>query len=55
MSSTNLINIVDDSLELDDPHPDIHQLYILFDHQFFYGKLNERACTVAWSKRMTRF
>uniref|UniRef100_A0A914M5P2 SprT-like domain-containing protein n=1 Tax=Meloidogyne incognita TaxID=6306 RepID=A0A914M5P2_MELIC len=53
MSSTNLINIVDDSLELDDPHPDIHQLYILFDHQFFYGKLNERACTVAWSKRMT--
>ncbi|CAK5078646.1 unnamed protein product [Meloidogyne enterolobii] len=53
MSSTNFINLVDDSLELDDPHPDIHQLYILFDHQFFYGKLNERACTVAWSKRMT--
>lgn len=51
----NGLNLVDEAYELIDPHPDIHELFLLFDQQFFWGTLTSRACTVDWSKRMTRF
>lgn len=44
-------NIVDPELELLDPNPDIHQLFIEFNSTFFWGKLN--MVEVRWSPRMT--
>jgi len=36
-----------------DPFVDIHELFVLFNHQFFDGAL---ACVaVGWSKRMTLY
>ena len=43
---------VDAKLELLDPNPNIHQLFQIFDKQFFWGKL--LAVEVKWSPRMTQ-
>jgi hypothetical protein len=51
----NPFNLVDDSYELIDPNPNIHELFILFDQQFFWTALSTNACIVEWSKRMTRY
>uniref|UniRef100_A0A914HNZ3 SprT-like domain-containing protein n=1 Tax=Globodera rostochiensis TaxID=31243 RepID=A0A914HNZ3_GLORO len=48
-----LLNLVDASYELVDPSPNIHELFVTFDHQFFWGTLNSNACIVEWSKTMT--
>lgn len=50
-----ICNLVDEANELIDPNPDIHELFTLYDHQFFSGVLSSRGCLVEWSKRMTRF
>lgn len=48
-------NLVDASHELVDPNPNIHDLFVNFDHQFFWSTLTSRACVVEWSKTMTRY
>ena len=45
--------IVDKKLELADPNPNIHQLFMEYDSQFFWGKLASSGVAVAWSDRMT--
>ncbi|XP_077286565.1 DNA-dependent metalloprotease SPRTN [Arctopsyche grandis] len=37
-------------LELSDPTPDVHSLFIQFNHRFFWGRL--ASVVVRWSKRM---
>nr|CAB3266540.1 sprT-like domain-containing protein Spartan [Phallusia mammillata] len=44
-------SIVDPELELLDPNPNIHQLFIDFNRTFFWGKLD--MVEVKWSPRMT--
>ncbi|XP_017778753.1 PREDICTED: sprT-like domain-containing protein Spartan [Nicrophorus vespilloides] len=44
-------SLVDPSWELIDPTPNIHNLFIAFNQQFFWNKL--LAVCVSWSKRMT--
>ncbi|RCN50619.1 hypothetical protein ANCCAN_03232 [Ancylostoma caninum] len=43
-------DLVDPALELSDPCPDIHVLFIDFNDRFFEGKLSR--CEVKWSPRM---
>lgn len=43
--------VVDQSWELIDPNPDIHQLFSQFNETFFWGKLS--SVYVQWSPRMT--
>lgn len=45
------MNLADPHLELIDPTPNIHALFIQFDKEFFSTKLASRA-VVRWSKRM---
>ncbi|XP_068632352.1 DNA-dependent metalloprotease dvc-1 [Battus philenor] len=45
------MNLADPELELIDPTPNIHNLFIQFDKLFFWAKLCSRA-VVRWSKRM---
>ncbi|GBO98708.1 SprT-like domain-containing protein Spartan [Eumeta japonica] len=45
------MNLGDPDLELIDPTPNVHALFIQFDTRFFWGKLASRAI-VRWSKRM---
>ncbi|KAI8070317.1 SprT-like family-domain-containing protein [Gongronella butleri] len=45
-------NILGSNLDLDDPNPDLHTLFVAFNDMFFDGKLG--AVTVSWSTRMTR-
>ena len=51
--NTSVMNLADPELELVDPNPDVHQLFVLFNDSLFYGALG--ACTVEWSKRMTSY
>lgn len=44
-------SLIDPSWEIIDPTPDIHILFMEFDKQFFWNKL--QAVCVDWSKRMT--
>lgn len=37
-------------LELSDPTPDVHSLFVQFNHRFFWGRL--ASVVVRWSKRM---
>ncbi len=37
--SSTSTTIVDKKLELDDPTPNIHQLFVEYDSRFFWGKL----------------
>ena len=46
-----LSGIIDPSLDLIDPNPDLHALFSQFNQEFFWGKLN--GCEVKWSPRMT--
>ena len=45
--------IVDESWELTDPNPNIHDLYVQFDAMFFRGSLNGNGVEVRWSSKMT--
>lgn len=45
------MNLGDPELELIDPTPNIHALFLSFDNTFFWNKLASRA-VVKWSKRM---
>lgn len=45
------MNLADPELELVDPTPNVHALFIHFDKEFFSTKLASRA-VVRWSKRM---
>ncbi|RUS90566.1 hypothetical protein EGW08_001654 [Elysia chlorotica] len=45
------ISPVDPSLEVTDPNPDIRELFLQFNDQFFWGKL--LGIEVKWSPRMT--
>lgn len=46
-------SIVSREMELRDPNPDIHQLFVEFDAMFFWGKLVAGGVAVSWSDRMT--
>ncbi|CAB3235265.1 unnamed protein product [Arctia plantaginis] len=46
-----MMNLADPELELVDPTPNVHTLFIHFDKEFFSTKLASRA-VVRWSKRM---
>ena len=46
------LNVCDPALELIDPNPDVHQLFLEYDKLFFGGILQSRCC-VRWSTRMT--
>ena len=45
------ISPVDPSLEVTDPNPDIRELFLQFNDQFFWGQLS--GIEVKWSPRMT--
>ncbi|XP_013179229.1 PREDICTED: sprT-like domain-containing protein Spartan [Papilio xuthus] len=45
------MNLADPELELIDPTPDVHSLFLHFDKLFFWTKLASRVA-VRWSKRM---
>ena len=45
--------IVDERWELLDPHPNIHDLFVLFDAMFFERRLVNAGVEVRWSPRMT--
>ncbi|CAF4893551.1 unnamed protein product [Pieris macdunnoughi] len=47
----SVLNLGDPELELIDPTPNIHALFLHFDKTFFWEKLSSRA-VVRWSKRM---
>ena len=46
-------SIVDKSLELSDPNPNIHNLFVQYDAMFFWRKLVSSGVAVRWSPRMT--
>ena len=46
-------SIVDKSLELSDPNPNIHDLFVQYDAMFFWRKLVSSGVAVRWSPRMT--
>ena len=47
------LGIVDPILELKDPTPNIHKLFVEYDSTFFWGKLTASGVAVDWSQRMT--
>lgn len=49
---TNSKSVIDDSLELTDPNPDVLILLSKFNEQFFWGQLSN--VEVKWSRRLTR-
>ena len=46
-------SVVDKGLELSDPNPDIHDLFVQYDAMFFWRKLVSSGVAVRWSPRMT--
>lgn len=52
-SSWDPKSIVDKSLELSDPNPNIHDLFVQYDAMFFWRKLVSSGVAVQWSPRMT--
>lgn len=46
------LNPIDNNLELADPTPSIHDLFVRFNKKFFWGSLD--MVQVLWSNRMTR-
>ena len=46
-------SVVDKSLELSDPNPNIHDLFVQYDAMFFWRKLVSSGVAVRWSPRMT--
>ena len=49
------VKIVDPLLELLDPIPNIHELFIEYDALFFKKVLNNHGVEVRWSPRMTLY
>lgn len=47
----NVMNLADPDLELIDPTPNVHALFLQFDKTFFWEKLASRT-VVRWNKRM---
>ena len=45
--------IVDKNLELSDPNPNIHDLFVQYDAMFFWCQLVGSGVAVRWSPRMT--
>nr|XP_053633453.1 DNA-dependent metalloprotease SPRTN-like isoform X2 [Cherax quadricarinatus] len=45
------VSLIDASWEMIDPNPDIHTLFLVFNDQFFWGRLS--GVEVKWSPRMT--
>ncbi|KAF7722860.1 hypothetical protein EC973_002621 [Apophysomyces ossiformis] len=50
-SETSFTHAVATSSSIDDPNPDLHELFLLFNDIYFEGKL--AMVEVQWSKRMT--
>lgn len=50
-TGNGVMNLADPELELIDPTPDVHSLFLHFDKLFFWSKLANRV-VVRWSKRM---
>ena len=48
---THELSPVDPSLEFSDPNPEIRELFLQFNDQFFWGRLG--GIEVKWSPRMT--
>lgn len=48
-------SIVDKRLELTDPNPNIHDLFVQYDAMFFWRTLVSRGVAVRWSPRMTLY
>lgn len=48
-------SIVDNKLEMTDPNPNIHDLFVQYDAMFFWGKLVSSGVAVRWSPRMTLY
>ena len=48
-------SIVDKKLELTDPNPNIHDLFVQYDAMFFWSKLVSCGVAVRWSPRMTLY
>jgi len=46
-------SLTDAALELIDPTPNIHTLFVQFNAQFFWNTLD--SVEVKWSNRMTRY
>ena len=46
-------SIVDERWELEDPHPNIHELFVTFDAMFFERRLIKAGVAVSWGPRMT--
>ena len=46
-------SIVDERLEYEDPHPNIHDLFVRFDAMFFGRRLINAGVAVTWGPRMT--
>lgn len=51
--SWDLKRVVDPSFELEDPHPNIHNLFEQFDVMFFNSTLANAGVAVQWGPRMT--
>ena len=49
--SKEKLSLVDPELDLIDPNPDLHSLFLQFNNEFFWSRLN--VCEVKWSPRMT--
>lgn len=48
-------SIVDEHLELTDPNPNIHDLFVQYDAMFFWRTLVSSGVAVRWSPRMTLY
>ena len=48
-------SIVNTKLELTDPNPNIHHLFVQYDAMFFWHKLVSCGVAVRWSPRMTLY
>ena len=48
-------SIVDKHLELTDPNPNIHDLFVQYDAMFFWRRLVSNGVAVRWSPRMTLY
>lgn len=46
-------SVVDESWELVDPNPNIHDLFVQFDSMFFRSALTNAGVAVKWGPRMT--
>lgn len=52
-TSQSPTSVVHPRLEVTDPNPNVHELFLQFDGVYFNGTLNSRGVEVRWSPRMT--